>query len=122
MLLAQVLLMIINKMQEQPNVEAQWFYDMLVASQSPLWDRCVNHSKLLASMRLLNIKITCNVLEQCYNAFVQLMKKALPKDNQVSNDFYRTKKIMKKLGLGYRKIDYCLNGCMLYYKNDEEIT
>ena len=43
-------------MEEQPNVETQGFYDMLTASQLSLWDGFINHSELLASMRLLNIK------------------------------------------------------------------
>ena len=77
---------------EQPNVKAQGFYDMLMALQSPLWDGCLNHLKLLVPMRLLNIKTTWNVLEQCYNAFLQFMREAMPRDDQVLDDFYITKK------------------------------
>ena len=74
---------------EQPNVKAQWFYDMLMASQSPLWDGCLNHSKLLALIRLLNIMIAWNVLEQFYNGFLQFMNEDMLQDNQVLDNFYK---------------------------------
>ena len=36
--------------------------------------------------------------------------------------FIEPKKKVKKLGHGYRKIDYCLNVLMSYYKDDQELT
>ena len=45
------------------------------------------------------------------------MKEIMPRENLMSSNFYRTKRTVSKLGLGYQKIDYCINGCMLYYKD-----
>ena len=44
------------------------------------------------------------------NNEVQLSSNCMP------IDFDRTKKMVLKLGFGYQKIDYYMNGCMLYYK------
>ena len=35
-------------------------------------------------------------------------------------NFYRAKKMINELGLGYVKIDACSNHCMLYYKADAD--
>ena len=51
------------------------------------------------------------------------MKETHPPNNLVPEDFYRTKKIVSKLGLTAEKIDCCPDGCMLYngeHKNDIE--
>ena len=34
--------------EEEPNVEAARFFDLLKDSDEPLWDGCTNHSKLSA--------------------------------------------------------------------------
>ena len=48
------------------------------------------------------------------------MKEAFPSNNygRLSHD---TKKNMRKLGLTFIKIDSCIYGCMLYYKNDAHL-
>jgi hypothetical protein len=39
----------------------------------------------------------------------------LLKGNMLKENFYTVKPMMKPLGLGYQKIDVCLNFCMIYY-------
>jgi len=41
-------------------------------------------------------------------------KNIVLKKNKLKENFYVVKSIMKLLGLGYQKIDKCLNLCMLY--------
>jgi hypothetical protein len=41
---------------EPPNAEAQKFYDMLQAADTPIWEGCSSHSQLSLVSRLLNIK------------------------------------------------------------------
>lgn len=103
---------------EMPNAAAQQFYQMLDAAKTPLWEGCEDHSELSASVRLLSIKSDYNMSEQCYNEVVRLMKETLPRGNRMVRDFYRTRRMVSKLGLGYKKIDCCVNGCMLYYKEN----
>ena len=58
--------------------------------------------------------------EACYNRMLLIIKSMLPEDEKLPEDFYQSKKIMKKLGLSYQKIDICSNFCMLYYMNDSQ--
>ena len=55
----------------------------------------------------------------CYDRLIVIIKKMLPKDEKLVGSFYASKKIVKRLGMGYEKIDTCRNGCMLFYKEDQ---
>jgi hypothetical protein len=50
------------------------------------------------------------------------VKNILPERNKVKENFYAAKSMMKLLGIGYQKIDICLNFCMLYYLENTELT
>ncbi|XP_052188767.1 uncharacterized protein LOC127799085 [Diospyros lotus] len=104
--------------EEEPNVDAQDFYEMLDNARTPIYDGCTTHTELSTAMRMLGIKADFNLSEQCYNAWVQLINELMPEGNRMPNDFYRTKKMVSKLGLGFQKIDCCVNMCMLYFKDD----
>ena len=43
------------------------------------------------------------------------MRETLPPNNLVPEDYYKAKKIVSKLGLTTKKIDCCVNSCMLFY-------
>jgi hypothetical protein len=47
-----------------------------------------------------------------------LLKETHPPKNLVPVDYYRTRKIVSKLGLTAEKIDCCVNGCMLFYTDE----
>ena len=95
-------------MEENPNPEAQKFFDMLVTAQAPL----------LASLACLSLKSDYNMSEGCFNRMVQLMGDTMPKNNTMVSNFYQVKRLVQKLGLSCLKIDCCPNGCMLYYKEN----
>ncbi|PKU63664.1 hypothetical protein MA16_Dca016030 [Dendrobium catenatum] len=46
------------------------------------------------------------------------MKETNPTGNLIPSDLYRIKKLVSKLGITATKINCCINGCMLYYKDD----
>jgi hypothetical protein len=50
------------------------------------------------------------------------VKIILLKGNRLKENLYTAKAIMKPLGLGYQKVDMCLNFCMLYYDEDENFS
>ena len=106
---------------EPPNPDAQRFYDLLNALQRPLWDDCTNHSELSFALRLMSIKSEHNMSQSCFNEVVQLMKEACPSKNYVPDKFSDAEKLVRKLGLTSVKIDCCVNGCMLYYKDDAHL-
>ena len=52
------------------------------------------------------------------NMFFELLSEAF-EFAKISKSFYEAKKVIKKLGLTYKKIDMCPNDCMLYWVEDE---
>lgn len=50
-----------------------------------------------------------------YDNIVEWIKSMSFKGNRLKENFYAVKSMMKPLGLGYQKIDMCLNFCMIYY-------
>ncbi|KAL2231065.1 UNVERIFIED_CONTAM: hypothetical protein Sindi_1700900 [Sesamum indicum] len=104
--------------EQLPNPEAQKFFNLLKDADEPLWDGCKNHTKLSAVAQLLSIKSEYNLPEACYDRLVSTIKSMLPEDEKLLDNFYTTKKHLGKLGLGYEKIDSCVNNCILYYKEN----
>ncbi|XP_020550342.1 uncharacterized protein LOC110012142 [Sesamum indicum] len=104
--------------EQLPNPEAQKFFNLLKDADEPLWDGCKNHTKLSAVAQLLSIKSEYNLPEACYDRLVSTIKSMLPEDEKLPDNFYTTKKHLGKLGLGYEKIDSCVNNCILYYKEN----
>ncbi|CAK8571306.1 unnamed protein product [Lathyrus sativus] len=47
-----------------------------------------------------------------------MMLDATPTKYNLPTRFYDAKRLMSKLGLKVRKIDYCISGCMLFYDNE----
>jgi len=41
-----------------------------------------------------------------------------PPNNYFPNNYYEAKRLVSKLGLEHKQIDCCVNGCMLFYDND----
>ena len=58
---------------EQPNAEAQTFYNMLQAAQRPLWEGCCNQTELSNTVRLMSIKSYYSMPQNCLNEVMQLM-------------------------------------------------
>ena len=50
------------------------------------------------------------------------MSEMCPHQETISKDFYQVKMLVSKLRLNKVKIDCCLNGCILYYKDDAALT
>ena len=87
-------------MEENPNLEAQKFFDMLATAQAPLWEGCEHHSELSTSLTCLSLKFDYNMSEGYFNRMVQLMGDTMPKINTMVSNFYQAKRSVQKLGLG----------------------
>ena len=92
---------------------------MLNFIQCPLWLGCTMHMKLLIIVRMLSVKSDYNTPYGCFGEMMMLLKETNPKRNFILLNTYKTKKLVSKLGLRYKKINYCINGYILYYKGDE---
>lgn len=54
----------------------------------------------------------------CFDDVMKFMKESSHPENIIPSNFRETKKLVVGLGLSKIKIDCCINGCMLYYKDD----
>ncbi|XP_028102557.1 uncharacterized protein LOC114301795 [Camellia sinensis] len=108
--------------QEDPNEEAQKFYDLLKDAEKPLYEGCKNFSKLSAIVHLYHLKCLNGWSNHSFTMLLQILRDMLPSDANLPKASYDAKKIIKDLGLGYEKIHACPNDCMLFWKehaNDE---
>ncbi|KAL6548500.1 hypothetical protein OROGR_008921 [Orobanche gracilis] len=104
--------------EEPPNPDAKKFYDMLEAANELLWDGCEKHTKLSLVARLMSIKAENRMSKKCYDQIAELMKEIAPENNDITRNFYSSKKLLRGMGLPAEKIDCCENGCMLYWGDD----
>jgi len=110
----------IQNEEELPNMEVAKFYEMLNSTQQPLWPKCKNTSELSTAITM-SIKSKHNISQACFNDVMKFMKESNHPDNVIPSNFRETKKIVVELGLSRIKIDCCINGCMLYYKEDNTL-
>ncbi|PKA63474.1 hypothetical protein AXF42_Ash005369 [Apostasia shenzhenica] len=59
-------------------------------------------------MRLFNLKTTNGLSNKCFTELLILLKDMLPAPNQLPNLTYEVKKMLRKLGMHYEKINACL--------------
>ncbi|KAL1224623.1 hypothetical protein V5N11_000952 [Cardamine amara subsp. amara] len=105
---------------EEPNLEAQRFFDMLDAAKQPLYKGCKEgHSPLSSASRLMTIKTDYNLAEECVDAITDWVKDLLPEDNLLPASYYEVQKLVAGLGLPYKVIDVCIDNCMVYWREDE---
>ena len=85
---------------EEPNVDAQHFYDMLDAANQPIYEGCrEGNSKLSLASRMMTIKADNNLSEKCMDSWAELIKEYLPPDNISAESYYEIQKLVSSLGL-----------------------
>ncbi|XP_021719045.1 uncharacterized protein LOC110686748 [Chenopodium quinoa] len=78
--------------EEEPNETAKHFLDLLKAS------------------------------ERYVDGFISLLSEAIPNNNHMADTFYEVKNIVKGLELSHQKIHACPKGCMLFWKDDAQLS
>ncbi|GJU50148.1 transposon, En/Spm-like protein [Tanacetum coccineum] len=58
--------------------------------------------------------------EKIYDDVMQVLEDALPPDSKLVGSFYETKKFASDLSLLCEKINSCINGCMLYWGEEDK--
>ena len=86
---------------EEPNINATRYFNLLKDYNESLWDGCTNHSKLSAVAQMFTIKSDLGLSEVSYDKIVEWMRSILPEGNRLKENFYVAKSMMKPLGLGY---------------------
>ena len=89
--------------------------------KEPLYEGATN-SKLLISAQLLACKSNWNVPDQCLEFISKMLLDSTPIKDGLPKKNYDVKRLVSKLGLEAKRINCCMDGCMLYYNNDEALT
>ncbi|GJX76400.1 putative transposase-associated domain-containing protein [Tanacetum coccineum] len=98
------------------------FQELLLDAEKPLYEGCPDFTKLSAIVKLLNLKGKYGASDKFFTELLGLIKKMLPAGNEMVEKTYQAKKVMKLMGSGYKKIHVCINNCLLYWKNDKDLT
>ncbi|KAL2893830.1 Serine--tRNA ligase [Bienertia sinuspersici] len=106
---------------EERNDDAKRFYSLLKDSKDPVYEGC-NSSRMSALLKLLHIKTLGRWSNELFTMLLEfLVKELLPGRSKLPDSYYDSKKILKDLGLSYQKINACINDCMLYWRENEEL-
>ena len=105
-----------DRIEQEPNGGASQFYKMMQDATTPLYPGAnVKNSKLSFVSKLLYFKNTYGCSEHGFDELLTFIGEALPSDHVLPKSYYEVKNIVKGLNLGYKKIDACVNDCMLFY-------
>jgi len=99
-------------MEEALNEQTQIFYNLLLDVNTPLYERALD-SKLLMCVRLLACKLNWNVPDQCLEFISKMPFDVAPTNSNLPKSYFDTKRLISKLGLEAKKIDFCVNGCII---------
>jgi len=78
-------------------------------------------TKLSAVLRLYNLKVRNGWSNKNFTALLNFLKDMLPKANEHSNRTYDIKKILCYMSMNYERVHACLNDCILYRKDYEDL-
>ena len=80
-----------------------------------MYPNCENGQKKLGStLELLQWKAENGTSDKGFENLLKIFKKMLPMDNELLSSTYEVKKVVCPLGLEVQKIHACINDCILY--------
>jgi hypothetical protein len=91
---------------EEINVDATKFFELIKYSGEPLWDRCIIHKKLSNIAQVFTTKIDYRLSKRDYDWIIKLVKNVLPEGNSLKYNFFVVKFMMKPLVIGTKKLIY----------------
>jgi hypothetical protein len=99
------------------------FDRMLEDHKKPLYPNCEDgNTKLGTTLEMLEWKAENGVSDKGFEQLLKIMKKKLPKDNELPDSTYGAKKVLCPLGLEVQKIHACPNDCILYRGAYEDLN
>ncbi|XP_055960387.1 uncharacterized protein LOC126664232 [Mercurialis annua] len=98
--------------------EAKKFYGFLQENDEKLFEGCRKHSKLSFILDLYHKKCMGGWSNASFQGLLDELRSTFPEGENLPKSAYEVKKLISKLGLGYKKIDVCPNNCMLFWKED----
>jgi hypothetical protein len=94
---------------------------MLEDHKKKLYPNCEDeNTKLDTTLELLQWKAKTGLSDKGFEKLLKIMKKKLPKNNELPDSTYEAKKVLCPLGLEVQKIHACINDCILYRGEEYE--
>ncbi|XP_075109203.1 uncharacterized protein LOC142180992 [Nicotiana tabacum] len=109
-----------ESVEKPPNEEAKYFYKQLEDASRPLREGSM-HSQLSVAIRLLGIKLYSNISQAGMDSFIGLISELVDPTFNISEDLYKAKRLVSKVGLSSMRIDCCEDSCMSHYKGDTDL-
>ncbi|KAK6779849.1 hypothetical protein RDI58_022033 [Solanum bulbocastanum] len=97
------------------------FFRLLKEAERELYPGS-KYSLLAFLVRLLHLKCLNGRSNKSFSMLLELLKDMLPEGETLPKSFYDSKKIIKDLGLEYKKIHACPNDCMIYWNEMKDRT
>jgi len=101
--------------EHKPIPEAKRFLELLNVAKRPLLVGC-EMLLLKAVARLTNLNCEYNLPHRVIGGIASFTKEIFPNNNDMAGNYYELKKLLAGLALLLHKINVCLNGCMLFWK------
>ena len=86
-----------ESIEEEPNAQAQNFYNMIRAADKPIYDGNTKHSQLSAVVRMLKIKCRHRCSQAWFDDMSEFLEELLPDQNLMPVNFYTTKNISRSM-------------------------
>ncbi|CAK8577436.1 unnamed protein product [Lathyrus sativus] len=103
-----------GKGERNPEVgESTKFYQLVKQNEEMLYPNCKKYSELSFMVHLYHLKFLNRWSDKSFSMLLDLLRDVLPEENIFPKSYYKTKKIISRLGLGYEKIHVCPNDCIL---------
>ncbi|XP_004305382.1 PREDICTED: uncharacterized protein LOC101300751 [Fragaria vesca subsp. vesca] len=99
-------------------LQADTYEGLLAEANREFFPGCDQHSALTAMIKLMHCKVDNHWSNKSFTTLMETLYAFCPKPNNIPKSFDEAKKMLKKLGLGYEKIDVCQNDCVLFYKGN----
>jgi len=101
--------------EEEPEASTKVFYEMLEAAQKPLHGQ-TKISQLDGIGRLMALKSQFGLSRDAFDSMLTIFGSMLPEDHILPKTMYQATKILGALKMPYDQIHSCLNGCILFRK------
>ena len=96
---------------------------MLEDHKKLLYPNCEDGQKKLGTtLELLQWKAENGISDKGFEKLLKIMKKMLPRDNMLPCSTYEANKVVCPLGLEVHKIHACINDCILYRGQHENLN
>jgi hypothetical protein len=107
-------------MKQEPNASAKAFFELLEEGKTSLYPGCEDVTKLSFIVKLYQIKCMSGMTNRACDLMLQMFTKVLPKGHCIPTNLAQVRKVIRELGLDYKKIHVCVNDCVLFCNEHAE--